>query len=97
MELLSQNPPLELGDPDWPILTCQPQAPPARFAHESKNANIDNVMVSGGCRIPEYSAIGFDPAQDRERYHVTDGGVAVVTRMMLGDGPAWLMKARYRR
>lgn len=147
MELLSQDPPLVLGDPDWPLLTYQPQAPPARFAHEPKNANIDNVMVSGGCRIgrsnlsnsimfsnsivhrkcrldgclvlpeaeigtgselsrvivdngcrvPEGSVIGFEPEKDRERFHVTEGGVTIVTRMMLGDGPAWLMKARYRQ
>ena len=146
MELLSQHPPLVLGDPDWPILTYQQQAPPARFAHEPKNAKIDNVMVSGGCRIgrcsissslmfsnsivhrkcnlegclvlpeaeigsgsrlrnvivdngaiiPEKSVIGFDPDKDREKFYVTEDGVTVVTRMMLGEGPAWLMKARYR-
>ncbi len=146
IELLSEDPPLVLGDPDWPVLTYQQQAPPARFSPEPKNARIDNVMVSGGCRIgrcsitdslmfsnsivdrnselqgclvlpeaevgkgsrlrnvivdngtkiPENSVIGFDPDQDRQKYHVTDSGVTVVTRMMQGDGPAWLMKARYK-
>lgn len=146
IELLSEDPPLVLGDRDWPVLTYQQQAPPARFSPESKNASIDNVMVSGGCRIgrcsiadslmfsnsivhrasdikgclvlpeaeigsgsrlrnvivdngtmiPEKSVIGYDPEEDRRKYHVTEGGVTVVTRMMLGDGPAWLMKARYK-
>lgn len=146
IELLSEDPPLVLGDRDWPVLTYQQQAPPARFSPESKNANVDNVMVSGGCRIgrcsiadslmfsnsivhrdsdikgclvlpeaeigsgsrlrnvivdngtmiPEKSVIGYDPEEDRRKYHVTEGGVTVVTRMMLGDGPAWLMKARYK-
>ncbi len=146
MELLSENPPLVLGDRDWPVLTYQEQAPPARFSPEPKNAEIDNVMVSGGCRIgrcvlrnsmmfsnsvvhrntkikdclvlpegevgegaqlknvivdngckiPANSMIGYDPEEDRKKYFVSEGGVTVVTRMMLGDGPAWLMKARYK-
>jgi glucose-1-phosphate adenylyltransferase len=145
VELLSEDPPLVLGDPDWPLLTYQAQAPPAQFSPEQKDAEIDNVMVSGGChigrcslrnsilfsnsivhrecrlegclilpeaeigrgsrlrnvivdngcRIPPESRIGFDPDQDRKRYHVTESGITVVTRMMLGQGPAWLMKARY--
>jgi glucose-1-phosphate adenylyltransferase len=147
IELLSEDPPLVLGDPDWPLLTYQQQAPPARFSPEPKDAEIDNVMVSGGCRIgrcsisnsimfsnttvhrncklkgslvlpeaeigrgsklkkvivdngsriPPKSRIGYDRELDRERFHVTEDGVTVVTRMMLGDGPAWLMKARYRQ
>ncbi len=146
IELLSEDPPLVLGDPEWPVLTYQQQAPPARFSPEPENTKIDNVMVSGGCRIgrcsiadslmfsnsivhrntqiegclvlpeaeigkgsrlknvivdngtkiPEKSVIGFDHEQDRQKYHVTEGGVTVVTRMMQGDGPAWLMKARYK-
>ena len=146
LELLSEDPPLVLGDRDWPVLTYQQQAPPARFSPEPRNAKIDNVMVSGGCQIGrcsiadslmfsnstvhrntdlegclvlpeaeigsgsrlrnvivdngtiirEKSVIGFNPEQDRQKYHVTEGGVTVVTRMMQGDGPAWLMKARYK-
>lgn len=145
-ELLSEDPPLVLGDTDWPILTYQQQAPPARFSPEPRDATIDNVMVSGGCRIgrcsmknsmmfsnsvvhrdtvlegclvlpeaevgtgsrlkkvivdngckiPENSVIGYDREEDGKKYFVTDSGVTVVTRMMLGEGPAWLMKARYK-
>lgn len=145
-ELLSEDPPLVLGDPDWPVLTYQAQAPPARFSPEPRNAKIDNVMVSGGCRIgrcsmtnsmmfsrsivhrdtklkgclvlpeaeigagarlknvivdngcriPENSVIGYDHEADSKKYFVTENGVTVVTRMMLGEGPAWLMKARYK-
>jgi len=147
MELLSEDPPLVLGDRSWPLLTYQQQAPPARFSPEPKDAEIDNVMVSGGCRvarcsisnsimfsnsvvhmdckldgclvlpeaeigkgshlrrvivdngciIPENSKIGYDAGKDRKRFHVTGDGVTVVTRMMLGEGPAWLMKTRFRR
>ena len=144
-ELLSEDPPLVLGDPDWPLLTYQAQAPPARFSPEPKDAEIDNVMVSGGCRvgqcsikdsllfsnsrvhrksklrgclvlpeaeigsgsklknvivdngcqIPEGSRIGYDRDEDSLKYHVTESGITVVTRLMLNQGAAWLMKARY--
>ena len=145
MELLSENPPLVLGDPDWPLITYQAQAPPAQFSPEDQDANIDNVMVSGGCRIgrcsisdsmlfsnsiverncklegclvlpeaevgdgsklknvivdngckiPKNSRIGYDRQEDSKKFYVSEGGVTVVTRMMLNQGPAWLMKARY--
>jgi glucose-1-phosphate adenylyltransferase len=145
MELLSTRPPLNLASTDWPLFTYQQQAPPARFNAGRTDSLVDNVLVSGGCRIgnsslsnsmlfsnsrvrggceldgclvlpqadigrgsklknvivdngcmiPGNSVIGYDPEEDRKRFHVTDNGVVVVTSIMLGDGPAWLMPARF--
>lgn len=137
LELLSRDPPLRIDDPDWPVFTYQPQAPPARFIGRQNMNKADNVMISGGCivnrseladtilfsnvrvdqgcringslvlptatigtgcvlqnvivdngcRVPSGSVIGGDPERDRNRYSVTDSGVTVVTRTMLGDRP----------
>lgn len=59
-------------------------------------SRLKNVIVDNGCQIPEGSVIGEDREKDRERFHVTEGGVTVVTRMMLDEGPAWLMPPRFK-
>jgi glucose-1-phosphate adenylyltransferase len=60
-----------------------------------KGSRLRNVIIDSGCHIPEGSVIGEDHEQDRKRFHVTEDGV-VVTRMMLGSGPAWLMPPRFK-
>ena len=53
MELVDVVPELNLYDKDWPILTDQAQAPPAKFVFDDDNRRgmaIDS-MVSGGCVI----------------------------------------------
>ena len=47
-ELLMEEPPLRLDDPDWPILTPGPQRLPVRM-HTS--ARVDNSLISPGCSI----------------------------------------------
>jgi glucose-1-phosphate adenylyltransferase len=61
-----------------------------------KGSRLKNVIIDNGCYIPEGSVIGEDHEKDRERFHVTEEGVVVVTRVMLGSGPAWLMPPRFK-
>jgi len=132
MDLCHVNPEFNLYDPEWPLRTYQPQAPPAKFvfAEQGKRCGqaLDSV-ISNGCivsgssvrgsilcpnvrvhsfceieqsilmpgvrvgrharirraiidrdvLIPRGALIGLDPAEDRRRHTVTDGGVVVVT------------------
>jgi glucose-1-phosphate adenylyltransferase len=48
MDLLSEEPRLDLDDPEWPILTLAPQRPPAHIFESASNANS---LVSPGSEI----------------------------------------------
>jgi len=54
MDLVQVNPEFNLYDPEWPLRTYQPQAPPAKFvfAEESRRCGraIDS-MISAGCIV----------------------------------------------
>jgi glucose-1-phosphate adenylyltransferase len=140
MEIISPDPPLDIYDPAWPIMTHQPQLPPAHFVGDGSRCIVTNSMVSGGCAIhesnlansllfsnvrvhdgcelsgvvalpgceigagsrltnvildnlchvPEGTVIGDDPAMDAERFEVSEGGVTVVNRVMLGQGSHYM-------
>ena len=52
---------------------------------------IQKAILDEGCDVPDGMQIGFDAAADRARFHVTEGGVALVTPEMLhrsAAGPA---------
>ena len=53
MELVSVVPQLDLYDRNWPILTEQIQAPPAKFVfdHDDRRGEAIDSMVSAGCII----------------------------------------------
>ena len=53
IELLDIAPELDLYDSEWPILTDQPQLPPAKFVfnNEDRRGMAVDSMVSGGCVI----------------------------------------------
>ena len=53
IELLDIDPELDLYDSEWPILTDQPQLPPAKFVfnNEDRRGMAVDSMVSGGCVI----------------------------------------------
>lgn len=53
MELLGEDPPIDLSDREWPVLTYQEQLPPAKFMPEvaGERANMVNSMLSGGCIV----------------------------------------------
>ncbi|AKS41125.1 glucose-1-phosphate adenylyltransferase [Wenzhouxiangella marina] len=137
MELLEDEPVMDMNDPSWPIYTKLVQSPPARFtdhgpeggckiidsivsngcvvsdsrleqtllssdcrvAHSCRldrvvalpgceiraGCRLNNVLLDNGCILPEGTVIGMDPDEDARRFHLTDGGVVVVNREMLGQ------------
>jgi glucose-1-phosphate adenylyltransferase len=50
-----------------------------------RNCRITRAVIDRGCEIPEGTVIGEDPAADAERFHVSEGGVVLVTPEMLGQ------------
>lgn len=48
-------------------------------------ARIRGAIIDEGCRIPAGMVIGEDLEQDKERFHVSAGGVVLVTAEMLGQ------------
>jgi len=50
-----------------------------------RHCRIRRAIIDKGCRIPAGTIIGWDPDEDASRYHVTPGGVVVVTPEMLGQ------------
>jgi len=49
------------------------------------NCRLRGVLLDNGCVVPEGTVIGEDPEADAQRFHVTDSGVVVVNREMLGQ------------
>ena len=50
-----------------------------------RNCRIQNAIIDKGCQIPTDTVIGEDPAADAQRFHVSPGGVVLVTPEMLGQ------------
>ncbi len=48
-----------------------------------RDCRITKAIIDEDCRIPDGSVIGEDLVQDRKLYHVSEGGVTLVTREML--------------
>ena len=44
---------------------------------------IRNAIIDEGAVVPDDTTIGVDPAQDRERFYVSENGVTLVTASML--------------
>jgi glucose-1-phosphate adenylyltransferase len=61
MDLCHVNPEFNLYDPEWPLRTYQPQAPPAKFvfAEDGKRCGqaLDSI-ISGGCIISGSRVVG---------------------------------------
>ncbi|MCK9380059.1 MAG: glucose-1-phosphate adenylyltransferase [Sulfuritalea sp.] len=53
--------------------------------HIGRNAKLRRVVMDKHCRIPEGMTIGYDIEADRERFHVSEGGITLVTPEMLGQ------------
>jgi len=50
-----------------------------------QHCRLARAVVERGCRIPDGMVIGENPEQDAERFHVTPGGVVLVTPEMLNQ------------
>ncbi|MDY6798422.1 MAG: sugar phosphate nucleotidyltransferase, partial [Pseudomonadota bacterium] len=50
-----------------------------------QNCRIHRALIDRGCRIPDGTHIGVDPEQDRARFHVSPGGVVLITPELLGQ------------
>jgi glucose-1-phosphate adenylyltransferase len=51
----------------------------------ARNCKIRRAIVDRGCEVPAGTVIGHDLEQDRERFHVTEKGIVLVTPEMLGQ------------
>jgi glucose-1-phosphate adenylyltransferase len=45
-----------------------------------RHARVRNAIIDRHVTIPERAEIGYDLEADRQRYHVTEGGIVVVVR-----------------
>ncbi len=50
-----------------------------------RNCSIKKAIIEKGCIVPEGMVIGEDRAEDEKRFHVSPGGVVLVTSDMLGQ------------
>lgn len=50
------------------------------------NSQLKNVILDNGCIVPPGTIVGSDTKSDAEKYFVTEGGVVVINRRMLGQG-----------
>jgi glucose-1-phosphate adenylyltransferase len=50
-----------------------------------RSCRLKKCIVDKRCVIPESTQIGLDPVADRQRFRVTDSGITLVTRQMLGQ------------
>ncbi len=46
---------------------------------------LKKCIIDKNCVLPEGTVIGLDPVQDKKRFRVTDSGITLVTREMLGQ------------
>ena len=50
-----------------------------------RRAKLRRVVVDKHCRIPPDTTIGYDAEADRQRFHVSENGIVLVTPEMLGQ------------
>ena len=51
----------------------------------ARNVVLKRAVVDKYCRLPPGLSVGVDPEQDRQRFHVTDSGITLITPDMLGQ------------
>ena len=49
------------------------------------NVVLKRAVIDRRCEIPDGLAVGVDPDADGKRFHVTAGGITLVTPDMLGQ------------
>lgn len=50
-----------------------------------RNAKIRRAVIDKNCVIPEGLVVGYDLEEDAKRFHVSDGGITLITPEMLGQ------------
>ena len=50
-----------------------------------RHCRITKAIIEKGCEVPEGTVIGENRADDAKKYHVSPGGVVLVTPDMLGQ------------
>ena len=55
-----------------------------------RGSRLKNVILDNQCRVPEGTVIGEDPEEDAKRFIMSDEGVTVVNRKMLGQGEGYI-------
>ena len=53
--------------------------------HIGEHVRLRKVVVDKRARIPDGLEVGYDQRKDKQRFHVTDNGVTLVTAEMLGQ------------
>ena len=51
-----------------------------------RNCVVKKCIIDKNSVLPEGTVIGLDPEQDKKRFRVTDSGITLVTKEMLGQG-----------
>ena len=51
----------------------------------NQSVRLKRVVVEKRCTLPEGLAVGFDPEEDRKRFHVSERGITLITPEMLGQ------------
>ncbi len=51
----------------------------------NRHVKMRRAVIDKGCVLPEGFQAGFDPDEDRRRFHVTESGVTLITPDMLGQ------------
>jgi glucose-1-phosphate adenylyltransferase len=55
-------------------------------AKVGRNCRLKNVIVDGGCTVPDGTVIGTDPVADSVAYDVSLNGIVLVTAQRLARG-----------
>lgn len=50
-----------------------------------RHCRINRAIIDRGCQLPEGTVIGENPEEDAKRFRVTEKGIVLVTRKMLGQ------------
>ena len=53
-------------------------------------SRITNAILDNQCHVPPATVIGEDPEHDRQHYDVTEDGIVVVNRKLLGQGVSYI-------
>jgi glucose-1-phosphate adenylyltransferase len=59
-----------------------------------RNVKIRRAVVDKNCVIPEGLVVGYDLEEDAKRFHVSDGGITLVTPEMLGQDMGRIRRAK---